>query len=215
MGKKSDQPLDQNNQSHTEIHVETNSAQTASSGATPPPAPEVTASEPVAASQPSPASAPAPAGDQIAELTADLQRLQAEFANFRRRAEAERAEVLDFAKNRVVREFLTVRDSFDAEQSHRPAGADPAWACCTNLGYRVYRGQGPELQRAEVKWLTRNYCHDNVVCEIKLLKPSTTLENFSLWGRPLIWGRRVVRLDPRDFVFEQSDEVMVTRPKNG
>lgn len=65
---------------------------------------------------------------KIEELTDALQRVQAEFINYRRRAEAEKAEVLDFAKNRIVREFLAVRDSFDHELAHRPAGADPAWA---------------------------------------------------------------------------------------
>lgn len=73
-------------------------------------------------------SAPDERSQQIAELTADLQRLQAEFINYRRRAEAEKAELLDFAKNRVVREFLAVRDSFDMERAHRPKDADAAWA---------------------------------------------------------------------------------------
>ena len=66
--------------------------------------------------------------EQVAELTADLQRLQAEFLNYKRRAETERSEVLEFAKNRVVREFLKVRDSFDGELMHRPADVDPKWA---------------------------------------------------------------------------------------
>jgi molecular chaperone GrpE len=65
---------------------------------------------------------------RIEELTDDLKRVQAEFVNYRRRAEAEKADVLDFAKSRVVREFLKVRDSFDQEQAHRPAEADPNWA---------------------------------------------------------------------------------------
>ena len=65
---------------------------------------------------------------RIDELTADLQRVQAEFVNYRRRAESEKAEVLDFAKARIVRDFLTVRDSFDQELAHRPKDADPAWA---------------------------------------------------------------------------------------
>ena len=56
---------------------------------------------------------------RIDELTADLQRVQAEFVNYRRRAESEKAEVLDFAKARIVRDFLSVRDSFDQEQAHR------------------------------------------------------------------------------------------------
>jgi molecular chaperone GrpE len=67
-------------------------------------------------------------GSRIDELTADLQRVQAEFINFRRRAELERAEVMDFATSRVVREFLAVRDSFDQELVHRPAEMDARWA---------------------------------------------------------------------------------------
>src|SRR4051812_46185180 len=59
------------------------------------------------------------ASGQVAELTADIQRLQAEFANYKRRAEVERADTIDFAKGRVVREFLAVRDSFDSELAHR------------------------------------------------------------------------------------------------
>jgi molecular chaperone GrpE len=66
--------------------------------------------------------------ERVVELTGDLQRIQAEFMNYKRRAEAERSEVLDFAKNRVVREFLNVRDSFDNELTHRPATVDPKWA---------------------------------------------------------------------------------------
>jgi molecular chaperone GrpE len=73
-----------------------------------------------------------PVGDEsqarIDELTGDLQRVQAEFVNYRRRAEAEKADITDFAKTRVVRAFLAVRDSFDQEQAHRPPEADPAWA---------------------------------------------------------------------------------------
>lgn len=97
---------DPQNDPHTEIHVETHSESHVSSGST-------------------------SNDDQqarIDELTADLQRLQAEFINYKRRAEAERAEILSFATTRVVREFLTVRDSFDQEQSHRPAGVDAEWA---------------------------------------------------------------------------------------
>jgi molecular chaperone GrpE len=65
---------------------------------------------------------------QVDELTADLQRVQAEFVNFKRRTEDEKKELLDFAKNRVVREFLSVRDTLDQEHTHRPEGVDPKWA---------------------------------------------------------------------------------------
>ena len=36
--------------------------------------------------------------------------------------------MLDFAKGRVVRDFLAVRDNFDRELASRPAGVDAAWA---------------------------------------------------------------------------------------
>ncbi len=65
---------------------------------------------------------------RVDELTADLQRVQAEFINYKRRADDEKAELLDFAKARIAREFLAVRDSFDHELAHRPASVDPAWA---------------------------------------------------------------------------------------
>jgi molecular chaperone GrpE len=69
-----------------------------------------------------------PEDDKLAELTADLQRVQAEFVNYKRRAEGEKAEFMNFAKNRIVREFLAVRDSFDNELAHRPADINAEWA---------------------------------------------------------------------------------------
>ena len=111
MAKKDhSQATDQSNNSdqtkQTEIHVETHSEQNVSSGG-------VTA--PIA-------------DERVAELTADLQRIQADFINFRRRAEAEKSEVRNFAKAHIAREFLTVRDSFDAESAHRPKDAEQGWA---------------------------------------------------------------------------------------
>jgi len=76
------------------------------------------------------ADAPVEAADdeRVAELTADLQRLQAEFINFKRRAEDERAELTAAATRRVLRELLPVRDNFDRELAGRPTGVDAAWA---------------------------------------------------------------------------------------
>ena len=95
-------------ESHTEVHVESHSESHVSGG------------DAVAADD--------AAVVQLAETTADLQRVQAEFLNYKRRAEIERAETINFAKGRVVREFLTVRDSFDQELAHRPASIDAKWA---------------------------------------------------------------------------------------
>lgn len=65
---------------------------------------------------------------QLAEVTGDLQRVQADFVNFRRRAETERAEVFELAKAKVAHDFLSVRDSFDREQESRPADVPEEWA---------------------------------------------------------------------------------------
>jgi molecular chaperone GrpE len=92
--------MENSNESHTEVNVETHSEQTVEGG-----------------------------GDErINELTADLQRVQAEFQNYKRRSDSEKAEVFDFAKAKVVREFLATRDSFDSELAHRPADINPEWA---------------------------------------------------------------------------------------
>ena len=64
----------------------------------------------------------------VAELTADLQRLQAEFINYKRRVEDERAELMTGAVRRVLRELMPVRDNFDRELAGRPVDVDVAWA---------------------------------------------------------------------------------------
>lgn len=66
--------------------------------------------------------------EKLIELTADIQRLQADFQNYKRRAEVEKAELLDYAKSRVVRDFLAVRDNFDRELAGRPENIDANWA---------------------------------------------------------------------------------------
>jgi molecular chaperone GrpE len=84
------------------------------------------------------------ADERVAELTADLQRLQAEFINYKRRAEDERAELTAAATRRVLRELLPVRDNFDRELAGRPAGVDAAWAASID----AIRGQFDQSLRA-------------------------------------------------------------------
>jgi len=50
---------------------------------------------------------------EIAELTDTLKRLQAEFENFRKRADKDWAEKVKLANQRLVQELLPVLDSFD------------------------------------------------------------------------------------------------------
>ena len=56
--------------------------------------------------------------DAVAELTADLQRLQAEFANYRRRVERDRQAVAEQALGSVILGLLPVLDDIDRARSH-------------------------------------------------------------------------------------------------
>ena len=51
--------------------------------------------------------------DKIAELTNDLKRVQAEFENYKKRAEKENSHFRDYAKAELVKKLLTVLDSFE------------------------------------------------------------------------------------------------------
>lgn len=54
----------------------------------------------------------------LSELTAVLQRTQADFENYRRRAEEQRAELMDYAKKEVIRNFLPILDSCERLLKH-------------------------------------------------------------------------------------------------
>jgi molecular chaperone GrpE len=79
-------------------------------------------------------SAPAGAAEHLeaadlAVLTAERDRLlrrTAEFENFRRRAERERAEIIEFAASEMVRELLPVLDDF--ERALKAPSADQEYA---------------------------------------------------------------------------------------
>jgi molecular chaperone GrpE len=68
--------------------------------------------------------------DQLAAEKADLfdrlLRRTAEFENFRRRAERERAEIIEFAASEIVRELLPVLDDFERALKVSSAGQEYA-----------------------------------------------------------------------------------------
>jgi molecular chaperone GrpE len=68
-----------------------------------------------------PAQAPAAAGDlqaQLAERTADLQRLQAEYVNYRRRVDRDRETVRELAAVGLLNELLPVLDDIGRAREH-------------------------------------------------------------------------------------------------
>ncbi|MCS4490173.1 nucleotide exchange factor GrpE [Corynebacterium sp. ES2775-CONJ] len=56
--------------------------------------------------------------EQLRERTEDLQRINAEYANFRRRTAQERAGIIEQAKAQVLTELLPLLDDFDLAEQH-------------------------------------------------------------------------------------------------
>ena len=56
--------------------------------------------------------------DEVATLTADLQRLQAEYANYRKRVDRDRVSTTEFAFATVLLEFLPILDDLDRAAEH-------------------------------------------------------------------------------------------------
>ena len=87
--------------------------------------------------------------DPVTALTEDLQRLQAEFANYRKRIERDRALASDLAISSVLFEFLAILDDLDRAESHGElsggfkAVAEQINATMTKLGLEKY-GSAPE-----------------------------------------------------------------------
>lgn len=63
--------------------------------------------------------------EQLTERTNDLQRLGAEYANYRRRTQAEREQVIENAKAQVVMRFLPIVDDFGLAEQHGDLAEGP------------------------------------------------------------------------------------------
>jgi len=78
--------------------------------------------------------------DEIATLTSDLQRLQAEYANYRKRVDRDRLTANEISTSLVIAELLPVLDDIARAQSHGEltggfkAVADQLEAITTKLG---------------------------------------------------------------------------------
>lgn len=85
----------------------------------------------------------APASDELAERTADLQRLTAEYTNYRRRVERDRKTAIDSAKAAVVTELLGVLDDLDRAKAHGDLESGPLRSVADKL-IEALRKQGLE-----------------------------------------------------------------------
>jgi molecular chaperone GrpE len=86
--------------------------------------------------------------DPVAVLTSDLQRLQAEYANYKKRVERDRALAHELAIGSVLSEFLSVLDDIDRAESHGElsggfkAVADQINAVTARIGLEKYGTEG-------------------------------------------------------------------------
>ncbi|GAA5102226.1 nucleotide exchange factor GrpE [Nocardia iowensis] len=80
---------------------------------------------------------------ELAERTADLQRLTAEYANYRRRVERDRKTAIDTAKAAVVTELLGVLDDLDRARAHGDLDAGPLKSVADKLATALHK-QGLE-----------------------------------------------------------------------
>jgi molecular chaperone GrpE len=87
--------------------------------------------------------------DPVTALTEDLQRLQAEFANYRKRIERDRSLASNLAISSVLFEFLAILDDLDRAESHGElsggfkAVSEQINTTMTKLGLEKY-GSAPE-----------------------------------------------------------------------
>jgi molecular chaperone GrpE len=96
--------------------------------------------------------------DPVAALTADLHRLQAEYANYRKRVERDRAVSHELAIGAVLTELLATLDDIDRAADHNEltggfkAVADQLAAITTRFGLEKYGTEGepfdPQIHEA-------------------------------------------------------------------
>jgi molecular chaperone GrpE len=123
-----------------------------------------------AAAPPTPPVEPPPAVSQLqrqlAERTADLQRLQAEYANYRKRVDRDRATVREHAVASALSELLPVLDAIGQAREHGELSggfksvADSLQAAVGKLGLVSYGQRGDAFDPKIHEALTHTYSPD-------------------------------------------------------
>jgi molecular chaperone GrpE len=107
--------------------------------------------------------------DQLAERTADLQRLQAEYANYRKRVDRDRATMREHAVAGALQELLPVLDAIGQARDHGELSggfksvADALQAAVSKLGLVSYGQRGDAFDPKIHEALTSTYSADVAV----------------------------------------------------
>ena len=101
---------------------------------------------------------PGQEADPVATLTSDLQRLQAEYANYKKRVERDRAVAHESAVGAVLTELLAILDDVDRAEAHGElsggfkAVADQLNSITSRIGLEKYGTEGevfdPQIHEA-------------------------------------------------------------------
>ena len=93
--------------------------------------------------------------EKVAELTADLQRVQADYANYRKRALRDQEATAERAKAAVVSQLLGVLDDLERARSHGDLDsgplksvADKLFGALTGLGLAAFGTEGDDFDPA-------------------------------------------------------------------
>jgi molecular chaperone GrpE len=115
---------------------------------------------------------------QLAERTADLQRLQAEYANYRKRVERDRVAVREQALANVLAEFLPVLDDIGRAREHGELSggfksvADSLESAVAKLGLTSYGEKGDPFDPVVHEALMHSYTDDvSVPTCVQILQP--------------------------------------------
>ena len=116
--------------------------------------------------------------DPVATLTNDLQRLQAEYANYRKRVERDRSVAHEMAIGAVLTELLALLDDVDRAEAHGEltggfkAVADQLNSITSRVGLEKYGTEGEAFDPQIHEALMHNMSADVVVpTASKILQP--------------------------------------------
>ena len=141
--------------------------------------------------------APVQETDPVTALTADLQRLQAEYANYRKRVERDRAVAHELAIGSVLTELLATLDDIDRAADHNEltggfkAVADQISAITNRFGLEKYGTEGEEFDPQ----IHEALLHDTSV-DVKVSTASKILQPGYKYKERILRPARVAVTDP-------------------
>ncbi|MUL40382.1 nucleotide exchange factor GrpE [Streptomonospora sp. PA3] len=157
------------------------------------------------------------AREQIAELTNDLKRIQAEYANYRKRVERDRVALREQATAQVVGDLLPILDDIGRAREHDEltggfkSVGEALEALVNKLGLRKYGETGDEFDPNVHEALTMVPSPDAVPTVVEVFQPGYTI------GERVLRPARVVVAGPGDDAAEapESAEPAESAPEPG